>query len=448
MLTGPLAGKIMLFAIPLMLSSILQLCFNAADTIVVGRYAGETSLAAVGACASLINLIINAFLGLSVGVSVRVAHAWGAKLEKEVGKITHTAVAVAFAGGIGLTLVGVIGCRYFLTWMGTPDDVITLATLYMRIYFLGMPANMVYNFSASVLRSLGDTKRPMIFLIIAGVVNVILNLITVIFFDMGVAGVAIATVVSQCVSCALILGFMASEKSPCRLRLKELRIDKAQLIAIARIGLPAGLQATIFSVSNVIIQSSLNSFGSTAIAGNTAAVNLEAFVYMAMNAFYHASLTFVGQNVGAGQYKRVKRIVFTCLIIVTSVGVVTGTLMCVFRYPLLAIYRPNAPEVWEYGARRMLVILTTYFTCGIMEVLTGAMRGMGASLLPMAISLLGVCGIRIVWVFTVFQQYRSIETLYASYPISWVGTILVQIFGVVWIYRKTAGKGKKTEETE
>ncbi len=435
-LQGPLALNILRFTIPLILSSVLQLCFNAADTIVVGRYAGEEALAAVGSTGSLINLIINAFMGLSTGVSVTISHAWGAKMKKDVSAVVHTAVSVAFIGGCCLALIGFVGCRQFLTWMGSPENVIGLSTLYMRIYFLGMPANMVYNFCAAILRSTGDTKHPMLFLITAGVANVLLNLLTVIVFGMGVAGVAIATAFSQCVACTLILIFLMKRTDACKLILRELRIDRRQLAAIARIGLPAGLQSSIFSVSNVIIQSSVNSFGSTVMAANATSINLEAFVYVAMNAYYHASLTFVGQHVGARKIARVPRILITNLVIVTLTGVITGLLMIVFRYQLFAFYRPDSPEVWAYASRRMMIILTTYYTCGMMETFTGTMRGMGSSLLPMAISVLGVCGVRIMWIFTVFRYYRELEILYVSYPVSWVFTVLVQFAAFLVLYHR------------
>ena len=433
---GPLALRILMFTIPLILSSILQLCFNAADTIVVGRFAGEEALAAVGSTGSLINLIINAFMGLSTGVSVTVSHAWGAKMKKDVSAIVHTAVSVAFIGGCCLAVIGFAGCRYFLTWMGSPENVIGLSTLYMRIYFLGMPASMVYNFCAAILRSTGDTKHPMVFLITAGVANVILNLITVIVFGLGVAGVAIATVFSQCVSCFLILRYLMKRQDACRLILRELRVERRCLENMVRIGLPAGLQSSIFSVSNVIIQSSVNSFGSTVMAGNATSANLEGFVYMAMNAYYHASLTFVGQHVGARKVERVPRILITNLVIVTLTGLLSGLLIIAFRYQLYAVYRPDSPEVWEYASQRTLIFLTTYYTCGMMETLTGTMRGMGSSLLPMGISVLGVCGVRIVWIFTVFRYFHTLRMLYLSYPVSWIFTVLVQLIAFAVLYHR------------
>lgn len=432
---GPVAGKLFLYALPLMLSGILQLCFNAADTIVVGRFESGDALAAVGSTGSLINLIINLFLGLSVGISVNVAHAWGAKNDENVRRIVHTAMVTALIGGIFVGMVGFFGCRTFLSWMGTPDNIIGLSTLYMKIYFLGMPACMVYNFGAAILRSSGDTQHPMLFLLIAGVVNVILNLITVIFFHMGVAGVAIATVASQVVSAALVVLFLMRQNNCCRLVLRELRIYPQNLLAILRIGIPAGLQASVFSISNVLIQSSINSFGSIAMEGNTAAGNLEGFIYISMNSFYHASLTFIGQNVGARQYHRIRRILLTCILLVSAVGITIGWAMYLFRMPLLSIYETGSEGMLAYGAERMGIIATTYFFCGIMEVFTGALRGLGASLIPMLISLVGACGSRVVWIYTVFAAHRTLPTLYLSWPMSWVLTVCMQIVAFILLYR-------------
>ena len=427
MLHGPLAGKILLYTLPLMLSGILQLAFNAADTIVVGRFAGGDSLAAVGSTGSLINLIINVFMGLGVGVSVSVAHAWGAGNDDAVSRIVHTSIVTAAVGGVLVFFIGFFGCHTFLLWMGTPDNVIDLSTLYMRIYFIGMPGCMLFNFGASALRSIGDTRHPMLFLIVSGVVNVILNLITVIFFRLGVAGVAIATAVSQYVSAALVLAFLARIDNACRLSFSKLRIDRDKLAIILRIGLPAGLQGSVFSISNVLIQSSINSFGSLAMEGNTAASNLEGFVYIVMNSFYHASLTFVGQNVGARQYRRITRILFTCLGLVSAIGLLSGWGIYLLRAPLISIYRPGQAHVLEYGAVRMSVIATSYFLCGMMETFTGTLRGMGASLSPMLISLFGACISRVVWIYTVFAARRTLFVLYLSYPMSWLLTIVMQI---------------------
>ncbi len=435
MCEGPLAGKILRYTIPLALSGILQLFFNAADMIVVGRYASGEALAAVGSTSALINLIINVFMGLSVGVSVCVAHAWGAKNMESVRRIVHTAMLTSvIAGGIVL-FIGFFGCRTFLTWMGTPDNVIDLSTTYMKIYFLGMPACMVYNFGASVMRSIGDTKRPLIFLIIAGIVNVLLNLLTVIGFHMGVAGVALATSASQVVSAALVVIFLMKREDSCRLVLRHLRIYPDKLMAIIRVGLPAGLQGAVFAISNVLIQSSVNSFGSLAMEGNTAAGNLEGFIYNAMNAFYHAALTFTGQNLGARKPHRILRILFTCIALSVSISLVLSLGMYLFREPLLALYRPDSPEALAYGSLRMSIIVLTYFLCGIMDIFTGSLRGMGASLTPMLISLIGACATRVVWIYTVFAATPTLEVLYLCYPVSWLFTICMQIVAFIVLRR-------------
>ena len=435
MCEGPLAGKILRYTIPLALSGILQLCFNAADMIVVGRYASGEALAAVGSTGALINLIINVFMGLAVGVSVCVAHAWGAKNKESVRQIVHTAMLTSVIAGMIVLLIGFFGCRTFLSWMGTPDNVIALSTTYMKIYFLGMPACMVYNFGASVLRSIGDTKRPLIFLVIAGVVNVLLNLLTVIGFRLGVAGVAIATAASQVVSAALVVRSLMKRQDSCRLVLRDLRIYPDKLMTIVRVGLPAGLQGAVFSISNVLIQSSINSFGSVAMEGNTAAGNLEGFIYNVMNAFYHTSLTFTGQNVGARKPERIPRIALTCIALSVAISLTLSGLMYLFREPLLAIYRPDAPEAVAYGSLRMSIIVLTYFLCGIMEVFTGSLRGMGASLTPMLISLVGACVTRVIWIYTVFAATPTLQVLYSCYPVSWIFTIFMQIVAFFVIRR-------------
>ena len=433
MCEGPLAGKILRYTLPLALSGILQLCFNAADMIVVGRYSSGEALAAVGSTGALINLIINVFMGLSVGVSVCVAHAWGAKNKESVRQIVHTAMLTSIIAGMIVLLIGFFGCRTFLTWMGTPDNVIGLSTTYMKIYFLGMPACMVYNFGASILRSIGDTKRPLLFLIIAGIVNVLLNMFTVILLHMGVAGVAVATAASQVVSAALVVVFLMRRQDSCRLVLRHLRIYPDKLLSIVRVGLPAGLQGAVFSISNVLIQSSINSFGSVAMEGNTAAGNLEGFIYNAMNAFYHSALTFTGQNLGARKPERIPRILLTTIALSMSISLTLSGLMYVFREPLLALYRPGAPEVLAYGSLRMSIIVLTYFLCGVMDVFTGSLRGMGASLTPMLISLMGACVTRVIWIYTVFAANPTLQVLYLCYPVSWLFTICMQIVAFIVI---------------
>ncbi|WP_418718744.1 MATE family efflux transporter [Candidatus Allofournierella merdipullorum] len=426
MTSGPLFGKIAAFAFPLMCSSVLQLLFNAADIIVVGRYAGNTALAAVGSTSALINLIVNLFVGLSVGANVLIARSYGAGDLKAVHKGVHTAMLTALVGGIGLIFVGVALSRPMLAWMGTPEDVIDQATVYLRIYFVGAPSLLIYNFGAAILRAVGDTRRPLYFLTLAGVINVVLNLIFVIVFSLGVAGVALATIISQTVSAYLIVVCLMHNAGAFRLVLKELRIDREQFAEILRIGVPAGVQGMVFSFSNVLIQSSVNSFGSAVMAGNTAASNIEGFVYSCMSAVSQTSMSFVSQNMGAGQYDRIDRVVFQCMLFTAAVGITMGGSAYLFGSQLLHIYTPD-PQVVTYGLYRMSVVCTSYFLCGWMDCLACSVRGLGASILPMVVSIIGACLLRIVWVMTIFQWERTQLCLYLSYPVSWALTASVHL---------------------
>lgn len=436
MCNGPLMRKIIMYCVPLALSGILQLLYNAADVIVVGQFSGKTALAAVGSTGSLINLVVNLLIGLSVGTSVCVANFYGAGRHKDLRETVHTSMLISVIGGVIVAIVGIVFAKTFLGWMGSPDDVIDQATLYLRIYFAGMPLNMAYNFAAAILRALGDTRRPLYYLAISGAVNVLLNLLFVIVFNMGVAGVATATVISQAVSTVLIVVCMIRSHGAIHLELRELRVHADKLWQIVRVGLPAGLQGTIFSISNVLIQSSINSFGSTAIAGNAASANLEGFMYTAMNSVYQAALSFAGQNMGAHKYTRLKKVLANCLTIVVAIGVGMGAIMFLLRYPLLKIYAPKDPQVVEYGIVRLEMFCLTYFTCGMMDVLVGQMRGMGYSIAPMIVSLVGVCGIRIGWIYTIFQQHHSLLSLYLSYPVSWVITGAVHFCAFLYLYSK------------
>ena len=435
MCSGPLLGKTLVFALPLMLSGILQLLFNAADMIVVGHANGPTALAAVGATSSLINLLINLFMGLSVGANVLVAHFFAAKQEKDCKETVHTAILVSIISGVFLAIVGIFLARPLLVLMGTPTDVLSKSVLYMRIYFLGMPVMLLYNFGSAILRAVGDTKRPLFYLSAAGVVNVILNLIFVLAFDMHVAGVALATVLSQALSAFLIVRCLVRTDGFCKLNMKALSIQKEKLLKMIKIGLPAGLQGSLFSISNVLIQSSINSFGSVAMAGNTASSNLEGFVYNAMNAIHQTALTFSSQNYGGKQYKRIKKVIVLNISLVTLVGLVMGFLAILFGKPLLGLYT-STPKAIEYGLVRMEIIFSTYFLCGIMDVLVGCLRGLGRSILPMIVSLLGACGFRILWIFTVFKEHRALETVYISYPISWTLTAGVHLICLLLVIRK------------
>lgn len=435
MCNGPLLGKILVFAIPLMLSGILQLLFNAADIVVVGRFAGNESLAAVGSTSSLINLLVNVFMGLSVGANVLVARFYGAGQKRELREMVHTAIMTALVSGLLLIVLGCTLAGPALRLMGTPDNVIDKSILYMRIYFVGMPVMMAYNFGSAVLRAVGDTKRPLYYLLIAGVVNVILNLIFVISFHLGVAGVALATVISQAISAVLVLRCLMVTDAAYQLNLRELKIYPDKLMKMIQIGIPAGLQGALFSISNVLIQSSVNSFGSIAMAGNTAASNIEGFVYTSMNSFHQTAISFTGQNYGAMKYKRIGRILLICQLLVIGVGLVMGNAAYLFSDRLLLLYSADT-EVIGYGILRMGIICTTYCLCGMMDVMVGSLRGMGYSVMPMLVSLTGACGLRILWIATIFRKIHSLECLYWSYPVSWGLTFAAHMVCFAIVYRK------------
>ena len=434
---GSILNKLLLFALPIIASSMLQLFFNAADVIVVGRFAGKNSLAAVGSNGSIINLLTNAFMGLSIGANVLVARYFAANKEQKLRKTVHTAITISIVCGIAMAVVGIVAARRLLVWMNSPKGVIDLAVIYLRIYFLGMPATMLYNFGAAILRGVGDTKRPLYYLSFAGVVNVIFNLIFVISLNMDVAGVALATIISQYISAALILRCLAKETSAIRLEKQYLGIDRNILIRILKIGLPAGVQSSLFSFSNVIIQSSINSFGATVVAGNSAASNIEAFVFMAMYAFSQAIVAFVSQNIGAGKYERINKIVAKTLICVSMVGILLGNGVYLLGRPLLSLYSRSG-EVIDAGTKRLAVICTTYALCGLMDCMVGALRGIGYSVMPMIVSLLGVCAFRMVWIFGFFKikQFHMIDTVYLAYPVSWLLTFIVHVICYLIVRRK------------
>ena len=437
MCSGSILGKLLLFALPLMCSSILQLLFNAADIIVVGNYAGDNSLAAVGSTSSLVNLLTNFFLGLSVGANVLVARYYGAKHDKEVSQTVHTTMLLSVYSGILLTFIGCLGAKRILIWMQTPEDVLPLATLYLRIYFAGMTATMLYNFGSAILRAVGDTKRPLFYLTIAGVINVILNLFFVIVCRLDVAGVAIATVVSQCISALLIVRCLMKTENSIHMELSLLHIDKDKFKKILQIGLPASFQGMVFSFSNVIIQSSVNSFGAIVVAGNSAAANIEGFVYVAMNAFHQAAISFTGQNIGAAKYERVNRILYIAEGCVLVVGLLLGNLAVLFGRSLLALYT-NSTAVVEAGMVRMRIICSVYALCGMMDVAVGSLRGMGYAIMPMIVSLIGACGLRLLWIFTFFRMetFHTQASLYLTYPVSWLITFLAHMVCFVIVRRK------------
>ena len=429
MCEGPLTKKIILYAIPVILTGVLQLLFNAADLVIVGRFCGSLSVAAVGATGSLINLIVTVFIGLSVGAGVMVAQGIGAGNNEDVHKTVHTALPAALIGGLALTGVGVGCARLFLTWMGTQPDVIDKSVIYMQIYFCGMAGSMIYNFGASILRAAGDIRSPLAFLSAAGVLNVLLNVLFVVALHMDVAGVALATVISQALSALLVTGALTKRDDMCRLFLRDMRISPPHLARMVRIGLPAGIQGAMFSISNVLIQSSVNSFGSVAMSGNASAGNIEGFVYISMNAFQQTATNFTGQNYGAKQYGRIRRITLICLLCVTVVGAGMGNLGYLFSEQLLGIYITDSAEAVKVGMLRMSIISTLYFLDGVMEVMTGVLRGMGRSALPMAVTVMGVCVFRVAWLFTVFRmpEYHTLKVLYLSYPVSWIITFTVEL---------------------
>lgn len=441
MVNGSLLSGAVRYAIPIMLTSLLQLFFNAADLVVVGRFCGSISVAAVSATGAIINLIINAFMGLSIGAGVSVAHGLGGQRDEEVHRTVHTSLLAALFGGIVLTIIGVCFSETFLTLMKTPENVLPLSTLYMQIYFSGMVFSMVYNFAASILRATGDTKSPLIYLSIAGMINVVLNVFFVTVFHMNVAGVALATIISQAISAVLVVIALTKRTDPCKLQLKKLRIYKAQLKKIIRIGLPAGIQGSLFSISNVIIQSSINSFNSDAImSGNGAASNIEGFIFVTMDSFTQTAVNFTGQNAGAHRFDRVKKVFYTCIGYTTIFGLVASLATFVFAEPLLSVYITDSAEAIAHGCLRLRYVALLYFLCGMMNVATGALRGLGASLTPMLISVLGVCVFRIVWIYSIFQvpQFHTFICLLISYPISWMLTLAAEVIAFIYIYKKKA----------
>ena len=429
MLEGPLLGGVIAYTIPVMLSGILQLLFNAADLIIVGKFCGSVSVGAVGATGSLTALIVNLFVGLSVGAGVAVAHGIGSRDEQQVREAVHTAVPLALIGGAILPVAGVTLSEPLLILMGTPENTLPLSVVYMEIYFLGITFTVVYNFCAAILRAAGDTRSPLIFLTLSGVINVVLNVFFVTVFHMNVAGVALATIISQGIAATLSTVALMRRKDACQLQLRRMRIHKRVLKKIVRIGLPAGIQSSLFAISNVMIQSSVNSFGDIFVSGNAAAGNLEGFLYVALNSFHQTTVNYVGQNVGARQYRRANNTVWLCQGCVIVTGIAIGVFLNVFGETLLGFYISDSAEAIACGLTRFRYVAIPYFIFGLLEVSTGALRGYGRSLGPMLVSVLGICGIRLLWVFAVFPipAFHSPKWLYLSYPISWIITLTVQM---------------------
>ena len=441
MCNGTIMDKLISFSLPLMLSGILQLLFNAADIIVVGRFAGSGALAAVGSTTALINLFINLFIGVSLGANVLAARYYAAGKQKEMSETVHTAMLFALISGCVMVLAGLFFSRGALELMDTPDDVIGQAALYMKIYFMGMPFFMLYNYGAAILRAVGDTKRPLLFLVISGAANAALNLLLVIVFSMGVAGVAVATVISQCISCVMVLSCLIRTESGYQLSLKKLRIRPAYLLQIFQVGIPAGIQSTVITFSNVLLQSSVNSFGSTAMAGYTAANNIFGFLYTSINSVSQACMSFTSQNYGAGKKKRMDLVLRDCLILTVVIGLLMGGGAYLFGPELLHIYTSDEAVI-ACGMEILLYTTVTYFLCGIMDLIPGALRGMGRSAVPMLLSVIGTVGTRIIWIYLIFPAHRSLAVLFISYPVSWLATIIMQAACFFFVRRNVHSKMK------
>ena len=439
MINGKTFKKMVFFSIPIVFSGIFQLLFNTIDVIVVGRFSGSTALAAVGSTNSLINLLVSLLIGISMGISVTMGKYCGARDYKNASETLHTSMGLAIISGVILFIVGQLVSKPLLELMGTPVEVIDLSVIYMKIIFLGAPAGAIYNFGAALLRSIGDTKRPLYFLAFSGVINVILNLFFVIVLKMSVDGVAIATIIAQYVSALLLIVFLMRSSGYMNLDLKRISLKPDKVKSILKIGIPGGFQGVVFSVSNVLIQSSVNTFGHIVVAGNTAATNIEGFIYMSMNSIYQSTLSFTSQNVGARKYKRLDTILIQGIVIVTAVGLFLGLGAYFFGDFLLGIFTSDR-EVIQFGLNRLAIIATFYFVCGWMDVLVGSLRGMGYSMIPMFVSLTGACIFRIVWVFTIFQIYRTQASLYISYPITWTITAAAHLICYLIILKKMLAK--------
>ena len=435
MCNGSILDKLVSFSIPLMLSGILQLLFNAVDIIVVGQFTGNEALAAVGSTTALINVFVNLFIGISLGASVLAARFYATGQEKEMSETVHTSITLALISGIAMGIIGVIAAKGALELMDTPDNVLNLSTLYMRIYFMGMPFFMLYNYGAAILRAVGDTKRPLLFLIISGATNVLLNLLLVIQFHLGVAGVAIATVISQCISCILVLRCLYISDGSYQLRFNKLGMKTRYVKQIFQIGIPAGIQSTIINFSNVLLQSSVNSFGSVAMAGYTAANNILGFLYVSVNSITQACMSFTSQNYGVRKFKRMDKVLLECLGLTVIVALVLGGGSYLFGAELMHIYTKSI-KVVECGVDIMLYTTVTYFLCGIMDLLPGALRGMGHSTVPMILSVIGTVGTRIVWIYAIFPYHKSLDFLFISYPVSWLLTIVMQVICFYFVRKK------------
>ena len=442
MCNGSIMDKLISFSLPLMVSGILQLAFNAVDIIVVGRFSGSQALAAVGSTTALINVFANLFIGISLGANVLAARFYAAGKDREMSETVHTSITLALISGIMMAVIGVLLAKWALEIMGTPDDVIGQSALYMRIYFMGMPFFMLYNYGAAILRAIGDTKRPLIFLIISGIANAALNMILVILFHMGVAGVAIGTIISQLISCVLVLTCLYRSEGSYQLRFSKLKINGAYMEQIFQVGVPAGIQSTVINLSNALLQSSVNSFGSIAMAGYTAANNMLGFLYMSVNSITQACMSFTSQNYGVGKLKRMDKVLRDCVILSISIAAVLGGLAYSFGPQILTVYTSD-PKVINCGMEILAYTSITYFLCGIMDLFPGALRGMGYSAVPMVLSVIGTVGTRIVWVFGIFPNHRSLSVLFVSYPVSWIITIVLQVMCFYFGRKRVQQKEKR-----
>lgn len=442
MCNGSIMDKLISFSLPLMVSGILQLAFNAVDIIVVGRFSGSQALAAVGSTTALINVFTNLFIGISLGANVLAARFYAAGKDREMSETVHTSITLALISGITMAVIGVLLAKWALEIMGTPDDVIGQSALYMRIYFMGMPFFMLYNYGAAILRAIGDTKRPLIFLIISGIANAALNMTLVILFHMGVAGVAIGTIISQLISCVLVLTCLYRSEGSYQLRFSKLKINGAYMEQIFQVGVPAGIQSTVINLSNALLQSSVNSFGSIAMAGYTAANNILGFLYMSVNSITQACMSFTSQNYGVGKLKRMDKVLRDCVILSISIAAVLGGLAYSFGPQILTVYTSD-PKVINCGMEILAYTSITYFLCGIMDLFPGALRGMGYSAVPMVLSVIGTVGTRIVWVFGIFPNHRSLSVLFVSYPVSWIITIVLQVVCFYFVRKRVHQKEKR-----
>lgn len=442
MCNGSIMDKLISFSLPLMVSGILQLAFNAVDIIVVGRFSGSQALAAVGSTTALINVFTNLFIGISLGANVLAARFYAAGKDREMSETVHTSITLALISGITMAVIGVLLAKWALEIMGTPDDVIGQSALYMRIYFMGMPFFMLYNYGAAILRAIGDTKRPLIFLIISGIANAALNMTLVILFHMGVAGVAIGTIISQLISCVLVLTCLYRSEGSYQLRFSKLKINGAYMEQIFQVGVPAGIQSTVINLSNALLQSSVNSFGSIAMAGYTAANNILGFLYMSVNSITQACMSFTSQNYGVGKLKRMDKVLRDCAILSISIAAVLGGLAYSFGPQILTVYTSD-PKVINCGMEILAYTSITYFLCGIMDLFPGALRGMGYSAVPMVLSVIGTVGTRIVWVFGIFPNHRSLSVLFVSYPVSWIITIVLQVVCFYFVRKRVHQKEKR-----